>query len=70
MRTGTVLALGLLLSACGGQVATDQNATSQADEQAGPRAVERPTRGQLKQAIDARAAHGLDQMAFRRAERG
>ncbi len=64
MRTGTVMALGLLLSACGGQVATDQNATSQADEQAGPARWSDRTRGQLKQAIDARAAHGLDQMAF------
>ncbi|CAM3249955.1 MULTISPECIES: L,D-transpeptidase family protein [Sphingomonas] len=64
MRTGTVLALGLLLSACGGQVATDQNAASSADEQAGPAKWNDRTRGQLRQAIDARTAHGLDHMTF------
>lgn len=64
MRTGTVLALGLLLSACGGQVATDQNAASSADEQAGPAKWNDRTRGQLRQAIDARAAHGLEHMNF------
>ena len=64
MRTGSVLALGLLLSACGGQVASDQNATSSTEEQAGPAQWSDRTRGQLRQAIDGRAAHGLDHMTF------
>ena len=64
MRTGSVLALGLLLSACNGQVATDQNATSPTNEQAGPAQWSDRTRGQLRQAIDGRAAHGLDHMTF------
>ncbi|WP_294307399.1 L,D-transpeptidase family protein [uncultured Sphingomonas sp.] len=64
MRTGSVLALGLLLSACGGKVATDQNATSSTKEQAGPAQWSDRTRGQLREAIDGRAAHGLDHMTF------
>ncbi|MDQ1157376.1 murein L,D-transpeptidase YcbB/YkuD [Sphingomonas sp. SORGH_AS 950] len=63
-RMGTSLALGLILSACGGQVASDQNASAQADQPAGPATWSDRTRSQLRQAIEGRVAHGLDHMAF------
>ncbi|WP_312489786.1 L,D-transpeptidase family protein [Sphingomonas sp.] len=64
-RVGTSLVLGLLLSACGGQAGSDQtNAAASADETAGPARWSDKTRSQLRQAIQGRGAHGLDQMRF------
>ncbi len=63
-RLGTPLVLGLLLAACSGQDASQQNSTSSAGEAAGPATWSDRTRSQLREAIDGRAAHGLDQMTF------
>ncbi|MEG3082692.1 L,D-transpeptidase family protein [Sphingomonas sp. PB2P12] len=65
--SGKSLALGLLLSACSVNVVPDQNATSNAAAAATPAGPARwsdTTRGQLRKAIDARAAHGLDHVDF------
>ena len=63
-RLGTPLVLGLLLAACSGQGAQDQNRSSATNEAAGPARWSDRTKTQLRQAIDARAAHGLDHMTF------
>ncbi len=63
-RLGTPFVLGMLLAACSGQTASDQNTASPVGETAGPATWSDRTKSQLRQAIDARAAHGLDQMAF------
>ncbi len=64
MRMGTSLVLAMMLAGCSGQSASDQNATATAQEQAGPAQWSDKTKGQLRQAIDDRAAHGLDHMPF------
>ena len=63
---GKSLALGLLLSACSVQTGSDQNATATApaDEANTPVTWSDQTAGQLRKAIDGRAAHGLDQVDF------
>ena len=63
-RLGTPLVLGSLLAACSGQGAQDQNGSSATNEAAGPARWSDRTKTQLRQAIDARAAHGLDHMTF------
>ncbi len=63
-RFGKSLALGLLLSACSGQVAPDQNEVSNANTANAPARWSDPTAAQLRKAIDGRAAHGLDHIAF------
>lgn len=62
--SGKVLALGLLLPACSVNVVPDQNATSAVDTTAMPAQWNDTTKGQLRKAIDARAAHGLDHIDF------
>ncbi len=67
MRTswGSISAVALLLAGCSVSVAPDnQTAAANASEPAGPAQWSDTTRAQLRQAIDGRAAHGLDQMTF------
>ncbi len=61
---GKSVAIGLLLSACSVNVVPDQTATSNVDAAAVPAQWSDATRGQLRKAIDARAAHGLDNVMF------
>lgn len=62
---GHVPAMALLLAGCSVDVAPDNQATStNASEPAGPAQWSNDTRAQLRDAINARAVHGLDQMPF------
>ena len=61
---GKSLALGLMLSACSVEIVPDQNATSSANEATAPARWSDRTATQLRKAIDARAAHGLDRVDF------
>ena len=63
-RMGTSLVLAMMLAGCSGQGTADRNVTAPAKEQAGPAQWSDKTRSQLREAIDARAAHGLDHMPF------
>ncbi|SEL07190.1 Murein L,D-transpeptidase YcbB/YkuD [Sphingomonas palmae] len=57
--------MALLLAGCSVSVAPDNQASAaNASEPAGPAQWSDTTRAQLRQAIDGRAAHGLDQMSF------
>ncbi len=67
MRTGWghVSAVALLLAGCSVDMAPDNQSTSaNAGEPAGPAQWSNDTRAQLRDAINARAVHGLDQMSF------
>ena len=61
---GKSLALGLLLSACSVEIVPEQNAVSNADQAKAPAAWSDKTAAQLRKAIDARGAHGLDHVEF------
>jgi len=61
---GTSLVLAMMLAGCSGQGTSDGNATAPAKEQAGSAQWSDKTKSQLREAIDARAAHGLDHMPF------
>ena len=65
VRLGQLSIVALLLAGCSISVAPD-NQTTSANTGAPAAAAHwtKETRAQLRQAIDARAAHGLDQMAF------
>ncbi len=70
---GKSLTLGLLLSACSVEVVPDQNttaATAEPGEAAAPARWSDRTSGQLRKAIEGRAAHGLDHVAFAAADGG
>ncbi|WP_375270547.1 L,D-transpeptidase family protein [Sphingomonas sp.] len=54
----------LLLAGCSVEVAPDNQAAATASEPAGPARWSDATAKQLRDAINARGAHGLDQMAF------
>jgi len=63
---GTLLAMGLVLSACSVAVTPDRNDTAAAEgaDATAPAQWSDRTAGQLRQAIAARGAHGLDQIDF------
>lgn len=64
-KRGISLAVALLLAGCSVSVAPDnQSSNADASQRAAPAQWTRDTRAQLRQAIDARGAHGLDQMPF------
>ncbi|WP_230480841.1 L,D-transpeptidase family protein [Sphingomonas sp. Leaf21] len=63
-RFGTSLVLAMMLAGCNVQDSANSNAAAAANQPAGPAQWSDKTRSQLRQAIDARAAHGLDHMAF------
>ncbi|MCP8890984.1 L,D-transpeptidase family protein [Sphingomonas faeni] len=61
---GKSLALGLMLSACSVNVVPNQNEASSTDAATTPAQWSDRTTQQLRKAIDARAAHGLDHVDF------
>ncbi len=62
---GKLSAAALLLAGCSVNVVPDnQSTTANTSEPAVPAQWTKDTRAQLRQAIDARAVHGLDQMSF------
>lgn len=62
---GKLSAAALLLAGCSVSVVPDnQSTTANMSEPAVPAQWTKDTREQLRQAIDARAVHGLDQMSF------